>query len=114
MNTIDERVKNAKFAVDANSFEQMSLWLENKERYNIVQDLRGLCYVIGNVVINDEEMPVVIELSFWTIDGMIVMFYHPCSQVVDYRIVEKWLDDNTKCPRTNAMNFDNIQNIFEK
>lgn len=53
-----------------------------------------------------KRMPVCVSVTWNLLDGHLIAFYDPTSQVVDHRMVEKYIRDN--CPRrVDAMNFHN-------
>lgn len=101
--------------VEANSFETLSLWRECTEelKKTWVDNNRGYWQVVGKL----NKMPVCITLQTSVVDGHKILFYHPTSQVVDYRKIDKWLNRNMPktafrsngyLNRTNAMNFYNV------
>lgn len=114
---IEDYFKDVVFTVDANSFEQHALWMMYHYKdvgYGQVlrweEESRGHGITIGHV----KDMPVVLSLNYARIEGRRVCFFYGCSQVVDYRMVDKWMDDRTgdiRCdngyrPATcDAMNF---------
>lgn len=81
------------------------------EALHVEQVNPGWALTIGELA----GKPVVISLSWWRIDGVLVMFYDMVSRVVDHQMKEQWLDANC-CPkdldgrvaRTDAMNFHNV------
>lgn len=99
--------------VEANSFERLSLWQKKSPRsetsrnpVNTWQDLGSGCmFHVGDC----DGRPVNVEISFACINGKWVMFYWPCSQVVDFNLVEEWLEKYMSHARkSDAMNFHNI------
>lgn len=106
----DEMLSMTKFAVEANSFESLSLWKE-KDKYNPGQlswytYRMGYLLTLGTVTINRKKMPVCVSVQWIEVYGQIVMLYHTTSQIVDYRMIDKWLK-KYKIPSTDAMNFAN-------
>jgi hypothetical protein len=67
----------------------------------------GCIITVGHLT----KMPVCVGLSWARIHGQLVLFWDATSQVVDYRMIEKWLSDNVPAYKrgdyTNAMNFHN-------
>ena len=109
-----EDLKDTFYLVEANSFETLCHWREfHKDgRYTFEQDGMGFTKHIGKF----GGMPVVICLFRYKIDGHWVLFYEATSQVVDHRMINKWLDEHvlTHCPsiegrvhHCNSMNFGN-------
>lgn len=109
-----ELAKQCVGVVEATSFEKLSIWQYYSPQSHTkgshpatswVQKLSGGAFCAGDF----GDMPVNIEFTFECINGKWVMFYDPCSMVVDHRLVEKWLDDHmSHAKHTNAMNFHNI------
>lgn len=103
-------------AVEANDYEALCLWSENRQRDKPLswrQELSGYHKTIGELA----GMPVCMSLHIIYVDGKKILFYDPCSQVVDHRIVEEWLDKHLPdtarrsdgyINKTNAMNFHNV------
>jgi hypothetical protein len=61
-----------------------------------------------------ERRPIVISLNWAMIDGQLVCFWHGCSQLVDYRMINEWLNknfdgthDGGRRSATDSMNFHN-------
>lgn len=104
-------------AVEANRFEQMMLWSENRRRETPKtwkEHLSGYGQTIGFV----GDMPVFVSLLTAEIEGQKVLFIHPTSQVVDHRMIEAWLNANLpksafwSCGRLNYVDADNFHNVF--
>lgn len=92
--------------VEANSFETMCLWREYTEELKKPWKQRtdGLLETIGHV----GKMPVCLCLNTAEIDGHKLLFIDATSQMVDYRLIDKWLSKMLPgIRRTNAMNFHN-------
>ncbi len=101
--------------VEANSFEKMCLWKENQDqmKYEWKENNLGYLPTIGELA----GMPVVLSLFTADVNGHKLLFYHPTSQVVDWRQIEAWLQlnlpktafrENGYPNKTDAMNFSNI------
>lgn len=104
--------------VDANSYEQHSLWRECHENRHMTweQNLSGLGQTVGKI----DDMPVHISLLTAVVKGHKLLFIHPTSQVVDHRMIDAWLKDNLPLTafrdrdprkwinRVDAMNFSNV------
>lgn len=108
-------IKDCIGAVEANEFETMCLWEKFNARTDGVWESAtgGSLAVVGWI----EEMPVCISLLVHTINGHPILFYHATSQLVDYEMVNKWLDENMpdiaknkngRLNKTDAMNFNNV------
>lgn len=83
-------LKDVIFVVEATRFEQHALWQSYHPAVNWGQINSGRGFQIGTLA----DMPVVIGLTWAIIDGQRVMFVEATSQVVDYRMVEAWLEAN--------------------
>ena len=89
------RAKQSMFAVEATTAEYHFLWANHASesrtcRFDPIpwkQVMSGFGVTIGSLA----GMPVVISLNWALIDGQLVMFWHPTSQVVDHRQIEEWL-----------------------
>lgn len=107
--SLEELLSATKFAVESTGFERHMLWRDNYQRMPWEGNPAGYGIELGKV----GDMPVMLSTTFQAIDGHVVLFYHPTSQVVDYRMIEAWLNENvpakwdkgTRIARTNAMNF---------
>lgn len=106
--TAENRLKQTFFIVEATSNEQHMLWeqLSSDSIYKILdrdgkpaypqvkweQISMGFGVTVGEVY----KHPVFISLNWARINGKFVMFYHPTSQLIDYRKIDKWLEENFK------------------
>lgn len=103
--------------VEATDFERHMLWADNggmgTAKLEWVENLSGLLEVVGHL----DDMPVCISLMKATVDGKLLLFWHPTSQVVDHRIIDDWMEKNIpqsarrsggSIHRTDPMNFHNI------
>ena len=108
----DERLNNSVFFIEANSFEQFSLWREYHDHCEWEEDNMGFFQKIGEIA-EDDRMPVYVEYHFVKIYGKRICFYHCTSRFCDHTMVEdyiknnysvKW-DNNTRLAMTDAMNF---------
>lgn len=86
--------KDVVFLVEANAYEKHSLWNDffHTPRYiNYKLDswgdiMEGAYVEIGQV----DNRPVCVSITWGILNGYKVLFYNACSQVVDYKMVEKW------------------------
>jgi hypothetical protein len=78
-------------AIEATSCEQHSLW-ERYTEYGVEwkQHPAGLLETVGTLA----DMPVCISLHTNDVGGAKILFYHATSQVVDHRMIDKWLEEN--------------------
>ena len=89
MRDFEESFNEVKFAVEANSFEKHCLWEKYKDQIKWEQGNSGIAKIIGNI----DNMPVVMSILIDHLNGVPVMFYEMTSLVVDYRIVDTFLED---------------------
>lgn len=103
--------------VEANRFEQMMLWSENRRHESPkawVEHLSGFGQTIGFV----GDMPVFVSLLTAEVQGQKILFAHATSQVVDHRMVDAWLKANMPQSafwpdgRLNFVDADNFHNVF--
>lgn len=108
-------------AVEANSFETMCIWSDyspssdKKTKWHAnewTQILSGGMFTLGNIY----KRPINVEYRFAIIDGHYVMFYSPCSSLVDYRMVQNWLDHELPGVKvkTEAPHFHIVMNMIRE
>lgn len=98
--TAETLLKRTFFIVEATSFEGHCLWeahssqstrtLPNGSHVDWVQLNPGYVVQIGTL----DGRPVVLSMQWATLDDKLVMFWDMCSQVCDYKMAEKWLDEH--------------------
>ena len=95
MDTAESRLAKTLFIVEANRFEQQSLW----ERYAystmsrgdfIWEQMDGWLVTVGKL----HGRPICIDVFWNKIEGQLVMFWHPTSALVDHKMIDNWLDEN--------------------
>lgn len=93
------------YMIEANSFESMSLWREYNEALEWKECTSGgPMFQLGEL----DSRPIVLGVNIIKVDGRKVMFYDPTSQVVDWVMVEDFLEKSwPNAKKTNAMNFFN-------
>jgi hypothetical protein len=105
----------------ATSFEQHSLWAQYHDQlaWDWVQITHGYGVTVGYVVDGAlDPMPVHISLSTVIVNGSKILFYNPTSAVVDWRMVDEWIELNVpdtayygnraRINRSDPMNFCNL------
>jgi hypothetical protein len=110
-----ELFKDVKYIVEATDNEWHMLW----EKYHY-QPRSGLPIPweeisMGKIVTIGEvaKRPIAIQISWAIINGHKVMFYEGSSQLVDYKMMEKWLEHHSlntiqhegRWAKTNVSNF---------
>ncbi len=100
--TAESRLARTLFVVEATSFEQLALWRESAhnsdQRMPRQKPLKweqvnpGWLVTVGQV----NRRPNCISVSWYRIEGQLIMFWYRCSQVTDSRQVDKWLAANFK------------------
>ena len=107
--SLEDLLKATRFAVEATNFERHCLWQRHHKEVDWKDQPFGYMKTIGSV----GDMPVVVSLTFHFIESQLVMFFEATSQMVDHRMVDKWLEENvshrwdhgTRRSRTDAGNF---------
>tara|TARA_R110000851_G_scaffold4966_1_gene20782 strand:+ start:315 stop:653 length:339 start_codon:yes stop_codon:yes gene_type:complete len=105
-NEVVEYMQGAVSVVEANTFEVMCLWRENKDNWVSVSSGYGIC-VGGDSSI---ERQTAISLSSALIGGKKVLFIYPTSVLVDWDLIDSWLSNNLPASvliKTDAGNFHN-------
>lgn len=104
-------ISDADFVVEATHFEKFCLWGENdRERRVTWKDVSsGYMHTVGHLSVNRKKMPVVVSIFFAVLNDKVVAFYEATSQVVDHRMVEKWVESESPAfaagNKCDAMNF---------
>lgn len=113
--------KDVEFLIEANHNEQHSLWREFHYRpqyeflyvKNWEQISMGRIIEVGTV----DNRPIVISIFYAKLNGKKVMFYYGCSQLVDHKMIDDWIqmytletiryDNGYRWAHCDAMNFHN-------
>lgn len=113
-----ESLKQAEYVVEATNTEQHLLW--NKWFYRPDPSFpkiewEEITIDTGATVGELDGRPICLSIRFARINGVLVLFWHPTSQVVDYVQVDAWLKANVPAytattkggrhPRCDAANF---------
>lgn len=104
-----ELFRGAVGVCSATAFEHLMLWEENERKKRVTwgQETRAAVVQIGHY----SRMPVNVFLRFAVLGGRRVVFWECTSTVIDFRMVEAWLEEMAPgVPRTDAMNFANTVN----
>jgi len=109
----EEKLKRTQFFVEASDYERYSLWKENHDKIEWVEDNMGCYRTIGQIESNEEILPVTVCFSFCQINGKYVCFYYATSRGVDWDMVDKYIekwypvkyDKETRRAMTDAQNF---------
>lgn len=88
----EDFLKDVVSVVEANTFEDFTLWEKWHEKVDWVQNCSntGMGVTIGELA----GMPVCISLFTCMVNKKKVLFIHPTSMVVDWRLIENWLQEN--------------------
>jgi hypothetical protein len=118
--SVENRLKTTVYVVEATSFEQHCLWNQfasdscnNYKGYPKVkwEQLHGWYVNVGKI----GKRECWVSMSFARINGQLIMFYYPTSQVSDSVQTEKWIgqhfngkwDNNLRSAFGDADNFHN-------
>lgn len=113
-------ISDADYVVEATHFEKHCLWGDNEREWRVIWDdvSSGLMHTVGHISVNRKKMPVTVSIFFAVLDGKVVAFYEATSQVVDHRMVEAWLQEESSAYRAgnkcDAMNFHQCLNHVRK
>lgn len=104
--TVQRYLEGAVSVVDANSFETLALWQRWHKEMGKQWDETRSGYLVTVGMYN--KRPVCICIDSAIVDGHKIIFIDACSQLVDHKLVDKWVKLNLpNVTRTNAMNFHN-------
>jgi hypothetical protein len=98
--------------VDATSNERHNLW----EKWHYRPDGRKVSWDSNNSGLMErvgtlDNRPIVITLNTAVVNGKKILFVDPTSQLVDHKMIDKWIADNLPgVSRTDATNFHNVIN----
>ena len=107
--TKEELIAATEYVVEATRYEEFALWKEfnNQIKWGDI-NFGGYGIYLGNV----GNMPVMLSIRFQQLNNHLVMFYEPTSQMVDWRMVEEWIDrvpivaqKGKRDAQSDAMNF---------
>lgn len=100
----------------ASTFERTALWAEYKDKVKWIQNTSGIGVTVGRIGLGKEARPVVVSFSKATINGKTLLFVDPCSQVVDYQMIENFLSVHCPCIRPDGFlylaNAENAHDAF--
>lgn len=113
--TSEEVLKNTFFVIAATHFEEMCLREQTSYTENVRQFKAYLHW--GETVFSEvitvgqiDGFPVNITARWIVINGKLIMFWNPCSRVVDYEMIDSWIktyfrQGSGEYRITDAMNF---------
>ncbi|MFA6199260.1 MAG: hypothetical protein WC679_02475 [Bacteroidales bacterium] len=104
MSEFDDLMKKTMFAVEANSFEEHCLW----DKYN--SKLKWGEFTSGTMktFYSESGRPICVSLCWAYINDFLVLFYFPTSELVDWVIINEWLESLNFKYKTDAQKFHNI------
>lgn len=97
--SIEQRTLQTQIIVEANSFEIHSLW----QKYNTLPDLKIYLDGDGVTVGYINNLPVVISRRWWSINGVVVLFWHATSRMVDYDLIDDWFKQQYPILHQNSL-----------
>ncbi len=122
-----QRLAETKFVVKASSDEMQLLWEKfckqsmyktELTKYDWEQLNPGRVLTLGELA----GMPVCVSVFWFKINGIMVMFIEGTSQVVDHRMIDKWLEENcaprwdggSRPAECNTVNFHHVLNYIDR
>lgn len=96
------------YLCEANSFETMCLWKENKLSWK--EDNSGWLITVGYI----DKRPICVSIRTCVINKINVLFWMPTSELVDYKMISEWFDENCnpysggRKARTDSTNFNHV------
>jgi hypothetical protein len=84
---LDDILPLVDFVVEANNNEKHHWWKDFNKDHPLEQIMFGFGVNVGTV----NNLPVFLELSFYHVYDKLVMFYNPCSRMVDWDMVDEWI-----------------------
>lgn len=123
----EEKIAGTVVLVEANSNETSDIWerfakdgkrckctcdiCTRTKRYPWTQITPGYWETIGKL----DNRPVCVSIFWVRISGYLIAFWEVTSQVVDYVMVNDWLEKTfPKVPTANAMNFHNAIRVIQE
>lgn len=91
--------------VEANSYEQLSVWKEYRSRGGVEQSHMGYSKTIACPA----GRPIRLSFLTATLNGKKFCFWEATSQLVDHKLIDEWFDYHfQELPRVDAINFPNV------
>lgn len=121
--TLRLKLKTVKFFIEANPFEYHTLLEKYKELLKWEFDNQGGFLHVGDLILKDDsECPVNIMLRFAIVNDIRICFYHPCSRMVDFDMINDYLfehfpvkyDQGTRRAFEDAENFHNVYSFLKQ
>ncbi|MFA7341246.1 MAG: hypothetical protein WC028_30970 [Candidatus Obscuribacterales bacterium] len=88
----DPRFAQVEYMVEADNFVYHTLWSTWHESIKWQPDAAGRMVGLGILIGRNVN----VEVRFARLNGHMVMFYYPCSQLVDYTMVDSFIEDVRK------------------
>lgn len=98
--TVEDKLKASVLIVDANPYEAGCLWDALHMRCRWASNSAGIGITIGYL----DSRPIVVSLTWATINDRMVTFVDACSEVVDWNRIHRWIRSFTNAPIVDAMN----------
>ena len=93
-------LKDIEGIVEATNFETLCLYEKYKDDWKQINS--GTFVTVAKV----ENRPICLSLTVNFVKGNKILFIEPTSQLIDWKLINKWLEDNFKNVKTaDAMNF---------
>lgn len=118
--------ENILYVIEATDYERFSLWEDWAKQSAVSKSDRTLLNWGGNsssrmvrVGVVDGR-PINIQVTVEIINGAKIIFYEGISQLVDYKMIRAWVDENLlteidgRPNHSNAMNFHHCIQVINK
>ena len=115
---LDDMFRLAEYVVEVSNYERQSLWEKHHEANNWKSAMERYGRQIGEI----GDRPIWATFSLETINGLRVLFWEATSQLVDYKMIEDYLEkhcnpleyDSKSRANCNAENFHDCLNYSKK
>lgn len=86
MSSLEHLLIDSICRVECNSASMQLLWEKYSNVYNWETKLPSFVKVIGYL----NRRPITLSITFATIQGKLIAFWEPTSELIDHAMIEKW------------------------
>jgi hypothetical protein len=119
-NNPESRIAVTQFLVEADDFAYHELWSKFCKKSSYCQypeienwdQINGFLITVGKY----DDRSVCISLNWCILDGCVVCFWNPTSELIDHKMIENWFEKYYPNPnkRCDANNFHHCLNAVKK